>query len=84
MDSELIIYQTEDGSTKIETRLENETVWLSQAQMAELFGKSRSTITEHIQNIFKEGELDEEVVGRKFRHTTQHGDMNLSLQTLNL
>jgi hypothetical protein len=72
-DSTLIIYQTEDGKTKIETRLENETVWLTQAQLAELFQKSRTTITEHISNIFKEGELQEEVVCREFRHTTQHG-----------
>lgn len=73
MKSEIIIYQTEDGLTKIQTRLENETVWLTQAQMAELFGKGRSTITEHINNIFREGELNEELVCRNFRHTTQHG-----------
>jgi len=73
MASELIIYQTEDGETKIQTRLENETIWLTQAQMATLFGKGRSTITEHIGNIFKEEELEEEVVSRKFRHATQHG-----------
>ncbi len=73
MSSEIILYQSEDGQTKIETRLENETVWLTQAQMAELFGKGRSTITEHLGNIFKEGELDKEVVSRKFRHTTPHG-----------
>ncbi|MCX2574072.1 virulence RhuM family protein [Pedobacter sandarakinus] len=73
MSSELILYQTEDGQTKIQTRLENETVWLTQAQMAELFGKGRTTITEHIGNIFKEGELDKELVSRKFRHTTSHG-----------
>lgn len=73
MASEFIIYQTEDGQTKIQTRLENETVWLTQAQMAELFDKGRSTITEHIGNVFKEGELDKEVVSRKIRHTTQHG-----------
>jgi len=71
--SEIIIYQTEDGQTKIQARLEDETVWLTQAQMAELFGKGRSTITEHIGNIFKEGELDENLVCRNFRHTTQHG-----------
>jgi hypothetical protein len=73
MESELIIYQTEDGQTKIQTRLENETVWLTQAQIATLFGKGRSTITEHISNIFKEGELDKTLVSRKIRHTTQHG-----------
>jgi hypothetical protein len=71
--SEILIYQTEDGQTKIETRLENETVWLNQAQMAELLGKGRSTIAEHILNIFKEGELEEALVCRNFRHTTQHG-----------
>lgn len=56
--SNLIIYQTEDGLTKIETRLEDETVWLTQAQMAELFQKGRSTITE-LKNIFEDGELEE-------------------------
>lgn len=55
----IIIYQTEDGKTKIETRLENETVWLTIEQMAELFQKSRSTINEHIINIYKEQELEE-------------------------
>ena len=69
----IIIYQTEDGITKIETRLEDETVWLTQAQLAKLFQKSRVTITEHIGNIFKEGELTENLVCRKFRHTTPHG-----------
>ena len=69
----IIIYQTEDGNTKIETRLEDETVWLTQEQIATLFAKGRSTITEHIGNVFKEGELEENVVCREFRHTTQHG-----------
>lgn len=59
MNSEIIIYQTEDGLTKIQTRLENETVWLNQAQMAELFQRDRSVITKHIGNIFKESELEE-------------------------
>lgn len=57
-DTNIIIYQTEDGKTKIETRLENETVWLTLDQMAELFQKSRSTINEHILNIYEEKELD--------------------------
>ena len=57
--SEIIIYSTDDGLTKIQTRLENDTVWLSQAQMAELFGKERSVITKHINNIFAENELEE-------------------------
>lgn len=73
MNSEILIYQNQEGSIKIDVRLEDETVWLTQAQMAELFGKGRTTITEHIQNVFKEGELEENVVCRNFRHTTQHG-----------
>ncbi len=73
MASEIVIYQNQEGSIKVDVRLEEETVWLSQDQMAQLFGKGRSTITEHIGNIFKEGELTEAVVCRKFRHTTAHG-----------
>ncbi len=61
----ILIYQTEDGLTKIETRLENETVWLSIEQMAELFQKSKSTVNEHILNIFREGELVEHDAKRK-------------------
>lgn len=61
----IIIYQTEDGNTKIETRLEDETVWLTIDQMAELFQKSRSTINEHILNIYEEKELDNEQSMRK-------------------
>ena len=57
---EILIYQNKEGSIKIDVRLEDETVWLTQEQMAELFGKARSTITEHIGNIFKEGELVED------------------------
>lgn len=56
----ILIYQTEDVFTKIETRLENETVWLTQAQMAELFQKDRTVITKHIKNVFEEGELVEQ------------------------
>ena len=57
----------------LDVRLENETVWLTQAQMAELFQKERTVITRHINNVFKEGELEREVVCAKFAHTTQHG-----------
>lgn len=56
---EIILYQTEDGGTKIDVRFEDETVWLTQQQMAELFQSSRSNIVEHIQHIYEEGELDE-------------------------
>lgn len=72
-DSQLIIYQNANGDIRLDVRLEEETVWLTQDQMAALFGKARTTITEHIQNVFKEGELNEEVVCRNFRLTTQHG-----------
>lgn len=70
MSSEILIYQNQDGNIKIDVRLEEETVWLTQDQMANLFGKGRSTITEHIQNVFSEGELAEAVVCRNFRRTT--------------
>lgn len=73
--SQILIYSNPAGEIKIDVRLEDETVWLTQNQMAKLFGKGRSTITEHIQHIFDEGELDEQVVCRNFRHTTQHGAM---------
>jgi hypothetical protein len=73
MSSEIIIYQNQEGNIKIDVRLEEETVWLTQDQMATLFGKAKSTINEHIKNVFAEGELDEKVVVRKFRITTQHG-----------
>ncbi len=71
--SEILIYQNPDGKIKIDVRLEDETVWLSQADMADLFGKSKKTISEHIRNVFNEGELEENVVIRKFRTTTRHG-----------
>lgn len=82
--SELLIYKTPDGSIKIDVRLENNTVWLSQDQMAQLFGKSKKTISEHIQNIFDEGELNSEVVIRKFRTTTRHGAVEGKTQERNV
>ena len=63
---EIVFYQTEDGITKLSVNLQDETVWLTQEQMAELFGKAKSTINEHINNIFTEGELEEDKVTRKF------------------
>ncbi len=71
--SELLIYKAADGQVKVDVRLEDETVWLTQAHMAQLFAKSKKTISEHIRNIFNEGELDESMVVRKFRTTTRHG-----------
>lgn len=70
---EIIIYQTEDGLTKIDVSMQDETVWLTQEQMAELFQRDKSTISRHIKNIFSEGELDEKVVVAEFATTSQHG-----------
>ncbi|NLK48829.1 MAG: cell filamentation protein Fic [Bacteroidales bacterium] len=69
----IIVYNTEDGNAKIEVRLENENVWLTQAQLVELYQSSKSNVSEHIKHIFEEGELSEDMVVRKFRTTTQHG-----------
>lgn len=78
---EMLIYQSQDGTIKVDVLFQDETVWLNQEQMAMLFGKGRTTINEHIHNVFEEGELQEEVVCRKFRHTTQHGAIEGLLQT---
>jgi len=72
MNGDILIYQNPDGNIKIDVRLENETVWLTQLQMGQLFGKDKPTISEHIRNIFDEGELDENMVVRNFRTITQH------------
>ena len=72
---EIILYKTKDCDISIDVLIENETIWLTQSQMGVLFEKGRNTINEHIKNVFSEGELDEKVVCRKFRHTTQHGAM---------
>ena len=71
--SEIIIYQTEDGHTKIDVKFEDETVWLTQAQLCELYQTSKSNISEHIKHIFEEGELEETSVVRKFRTTASDG-----------
>ena len=73
MNEEIVIFRTDDESINVEVRFEDETAWLTQDQMSVLFGKSKSTINEHIKNVFKEGELDEKEVVRKFRITTPHG-----------
>ena len=71
--SEILIYQNPDGKIKIDVRLEEESVWLTQAQLCELFQKSKATISEHIKNIFEEGELEESSVVRNFRTTAIDG-----------
>lgn len=70
---EIIIYQTEDGLTKLDVRMEDETVWLTQQQMAELFQTSRTNVVDHISNIYSEGELDEHSTCRKFRQVRMEG-----------
>ena len=77
---EMIIYQSDEG-VRLDVRLENKTVWLNQEQIGALFNKSKATISEHVSNIFKEGELDEKVVVRKFRTTTQHGALEGKTQS---
>ena len=69
----IIIYQSEDGQTHIEVRMEDETVWLSQQQMAELFQTSRTNVVEHIKHIYEDGELQETATCRKFRQVQTEG-----------
>lgn len=73
MEDKVIIYQTPDGQTQLDVRLEDETVWLTQAQMAELFQKDRTVIGKHIHNVYKEGELDENSTCAKFAHMGNEG-----------
>ena len=75
---EIILYQSEDGLTKIDVRFEDETVWLTQQQMAELFQSSRSNIVEHIQHIYEEGELYEAATCRKFRQVRSEGSRQVA------
>ena len=76
---EIVLYQPE-GEVRLEVRVENETVWLTQAQMAMLFERERSVIAKHIKNVFKEGELDSKVVCANFAHTTPHGAIKGKMQ----
>ena len=75
---ELIIYQTEDGLTRIDVRLDNDTVWLSLDQMAELFQRDKSTISRHIKNVFQEGELTEDATVANFATVQSEGDRQVS------
>lgn len=70
---EIIIYQSEDGLTHIDVKLEEETIWLTQQQLVDLYQTSKSNVSEHIKNIFEEGELDRDLVVRKFRTTASDG-----------
>ena len=74
MNSDILIYQNPDGNIKIDVRLQEETVWLTQSQMGQLFGKDKRTISEHISNIFNEGELEKSSTVRKFRTVQTEGN----------
>ena len=75
---DIIIYQTDDGLTKIDVKVQNETVWLSQQQMAELFSTSRTNVIEHINNIYLEEELDKNSTCQNFRQVRKEGNRNVS------
>ena len=72
-ENKVIIYTANDGKTKIDVKLEEETLWLTQAQMCELYQTSKSNVSEHIKHIFEEGELDKDSVVRNFRTTAADG-----------
>ncbi len=79
---EVIIYQTDEGNTKIDVRFVDEMVWLTQAQLVELFQSSKANISEHIKNIYEEGELDEESTVRKFRTVQIEGERSVTRNTV--
>lgn len=72
-EKEMVLYQTADGAVRLEVRLERDTLWLSQKQMADLFATERSVVTKHLQNIFKTLELQRDSVCAKFAHTAEDG-----------
>ena len=74
MNNQIEIYRSQDGSVQLNVKLENETVWLTQSQMAELFGRDRTVITRHINNCYKEGELDKNITCAKFAHMGKDQD----------
>ena len=79
---EIVIYQTDDGDTKIDVRFVDETVWLTQAQLCELYQTSKSNVSEHIKNIFEEGELEESSTVRKFRTVQNEGERIVTREQL--
>lgn len=75
---EIIIYQSDDGLTQVDVKLEDETIWLTQQQMAELFQSSRTNVVEHIGNIYSEGELEQNSTCREFRQVRKEGNREVS------
>ena len=82
--SSIVLYTTDDGNTQLEVKLEKDTVWLTQNQMAELFGRDRTVISRHIRNIFKEGELDENITCAKLEHMGTDQDQNYATKMYSL
>ena len=80
----IVIYQTKDGKTSIDVKLEDETVWLTQAQMAELFQKDRTVIGRHINNVYREGELERDITCAKFAHMGSYSDQQSETAVYNL
>ena len=77
----IMIYQTKEGSLELKTDFESETIWASQKDIANIFAIDRTVVNRHINNIFKDTELDEKVVCAKFAHTTQHGAIHGKIQS---
>lgn len=73
LDNKIVIYQTEDGRTQLDVKLENETVWLTQARLVQLFDSSKANVSEHIKHIYQDGELDADSTVRKFRTVQTEG-----------
>ena len=84
MNNSIEIYRSQDGSVQLNVKLENETVWLTQSQMAELFGRDRTVITRHINNCYKEGELDRHITCAKFAHMGKDQDQTYETTMYNL
>ena len=80
----IVIYQTKDGKTSIDVKLENETVWLTQSQMADLFQKDRTVIGRHINNVYREGELERDITCAKFAHMGSDNDQQYETAVYNL
>ena len=76
--TEIVLYQTDDGQTRIQVRMVDETVWLSQAQMVELFQSSKANISEHVRHVYEEGELEEGPTVRKFRTVQNEGSRRVT------
>jgi len=83
-DNQIEIYRSEDNQIEIQVQLDNETVWLNQEQLTQLFGRDRTVVGRHIRNIFKEGELSEKEVCADFAQTTQHGAIKGKTQSKNV